>query len=93
MDKLKAEDLKVFAEMMNANKVKRNGYIMMPSINGFDLFEISEERLKLYLQAENMHRKANALKTSNESDVCDDYPEKKVPKNMGYGKGGEMVYI
>lgn len=37
---------------MKDNHVKRTGYILLPSFKGFDMFEISEERLRKYLDAE-----------------------------------------
>jgi hypothetical protein len=55
--------------------------------------KIAEEGLPEFEKAVKILKQANESKTSNERVVCDDYPEKKVPKNMGYGKGGEMVYI
>jgi len=60
MDKIKIEDVQTIFETLNKSKVERKGYIMLPSIEGFQLFELPEERLKLYLQAESLHNRAMA---------------------------------
>jgi len=41
---------------MKDNQIKRNGYILLPSFKGFDVIEISEERLRKYLDAERVFR-------------------------------------
>jgi len=68
MEKIKLEDIQTIFENLNTNKIERKGYIMLPSIEGFQLFEISEERLKLYLQAESLHNRALA-ETSNDASA------------------------
>ena len=37
-------------------KSKQKGWIMMPDINGFTLYEINAERLQKYLAAESMYK-------------------------------------
>lgn len=58
MDKITIDNLQEISN--NLNKIKpheRNGYILLPSIEGFDLFEINEDRLRKYLVAEQMYLK------------------------------------
>lgn len=54
------ESILKIIETLNSSKVERKGYIMMPSLKGFDLYEIDEERLRSYLAIESMN---NKLKT------------------------------
>lgn len=66
MDKIKIEDVQTIFETLNKSKIERKGYIMIPSIEGFQLFELPKERLELYLHAESLHNRAVA-DSSNES--------------------------
>lgn len=59
--KTKLEDIQIVYDMLNKSKVEQKGYILLPDMEGFKLFEIDEERLKMYLQMENYHRKAIKL--------------------------------
>lgn len=61
-EKITSESLEKIFETLNSSKVERKGYIMLPTIKGFDLFEIPEERLKQYLIAENLHNKLKEAK-------------------------------
>jgi hypothetical protein len=42
-------------EIITKSKIDRTGYILLPSIDGFKLFAIDEDRLKTYLYAESLH--------------------------------------
>jgi hypothetical protein len=55
MTTIKLEDIQTIYESFNKSKLERKGYILLPSFEGFKLFEIDAERLKLYLQAESLH--------------------------------------
>lgn len=61
-DQLKIEDIQAIYETFNKSKIERKGYIMLPSFEGFKLFEIDEDRLKLYLEAETLYRANNQIK-------------------------------
>ena len=43
----------------NLDKVKRNGFIMIPSIEGFEVYEIEEVHLKSLLAIEAIRKKNN----------------------------------
>ena len=62
------ESFQEIADMFNKNKIERKGYILLPSFEGFQLFEIDEERLRLYLKMESIDRNNPYLnKISHES--------------------------
>jgi hypothetical protein len=65
MGNIKLEDIQTIFETLNKSKLEQKGYILIPSFEGFKLFEINEDRLKLYLQAESLHNHA-ATDTSDE---------------------------
>lgn len=69
MENIKLEDIQTIFETLNKSKIERKGYIMLPSIEGFQLFEISEERLKHYLQAESLHNRALAEHVHDASEL------------------------
>lgn len=54
--KTKLEDIQSVYDMLNKSKVDRKGYILLPDIEGFKLFEIDEDRLRMYLKAESAHK-------------------------------------
>ena len=57
MEKIKVEDIiKVLNDLSNIEKPERNGYILFPSSEGFDVFEISEDRLVKYINAEMVYQ-------------------------------------
>ena len=58
MDKttVDTEGIKKFYEILKQGKSDQKGYILLPSINGFDVHEIDEENLKCYLKYDNMRR-------------------------------------
>jgi len=62
VENITAESISKIMETLNSSKVERKGYIMMPSINGFDLYEIDEDRLKSYLAIESMNNKNKETK-------------------------------
>lgn len=57
MEDITSESIAKITETLNSDKAERKGYIMMPSINGFDLYEIDEKRLQEYLTVESLHNK------------------------------------
>ena len=57
------EDIQEIIETLNKSKEERKGYILIPSPEGFQLYEIDKERLELYLKAETFHRKHLTLNT------------------------------
>ena len=65
MENIKLEDIQTIFNTFNKSKLERKGYILLPSFEGFKLFEIDEERLKLYLQAESLHKQVLAEPSSN----------------------------
>jgi len=66
MENIKLKDIQTILNTLNKSKLERKGYILLPSFEGFKLFEIDEDRLKLYLQAESLHIRAVA-DTNNEN--------------------------
>ena len=50
------EDIQKLSETLIKSRLNQKGYIMMPDFNGFKLYEIDENRLNLYLQAEGLHQ-------------------------------------
>jgi hypothetical protein len=66
MENIKLEDIQTIFNTFNKSKLERKGYILLPSFEGFKLFEIDEDRLKLYLQVESLHNRAVA-DTNNEN--------------------------
>ena len=70
-----------FVEKMKIDNVNNIGYIFMPKINGFDIFEIPKDRLEDYIMAERIHlNSVNAEKAgeklrdkliSNKKEVCE----------------------
>lgn len=60
-EKITFESIKELSDLLNQSKVERNGYIMLPSIEGFKMYEISEKRLNLYLRLEQQFRKDKDL--------------------------------
>lgn len=54
--KLTVEDIQKLSETLIKGRVEQKGYIMMPDFNGFKLYEIDENRLKLYLQTEGLYQ-------------------------------------
>ncbi len=53
---------------LDSNK-PQNGYMLIPSIDGFDVFEIESEQLKSLLAIESMRRKNN-LKTHGLPEIA-----------------------
>jgi len=58
MENNKSEFIQTILDVFNKSKLERKGYILLPSFEGFKLFEIDEDRLNLYLQAESLHKRA-----------------------------------
>lgn len=48
------EDMKLIKTIMD-NREKPVGYILLPTIEGFDVFEMDAEKLELYMHAECVH--------------------------------------
>ena len=42
-------------------KIERKGFILLPSMEGYKLFEINEDRLKLYLEAESVYKHSESI--------------------------------
>jgi len=59
MSDLNFVDIQKIADLFNKSRLKRNGYILMPDINGFKLYEIDQDRLEKYLQAETVFQHYN----------------------------------
>lgn len=57
----KEELIKEFEEMMNQSKIEEKGFIMMPTIKGFDLYELPKERLEFYLKLEAWHNDGDKM--------------------------------
>jgi hypothetical protein len=57
--KTKLEDMQAVYDILTKGKSNQMGFILLPAIEGFKVFEVSEERLKLYLMSEQLHIKAN----------------------------------
>lgn len=57
MEALTAESITKIIDTLNSSKVERKGYIIMPSLSGFDVYEIDEDRLKGYLTLEALNNK------------------------------------
>lgn len=62
-------------DLLNSIKVEKNGFIIMPSNNGFDFYKIEEERLRLYLQMEAMYL-MNNVKEKNKKNLDRLYEKK-----------------
>lgn len=54
----KEEMIKELQELMDKSKIERTGFLLMPSILGLNMYEVPEERLKMYMAMEIEH---NAL--------------------------------
>jgi hypothetical protein len=65
---MKLEDIQTIFNTINKSKLERKGYILLPSFEGFELFEIHEDRLKLYLQAESLHNRV-LVNTDNKNSI------------------------
>jgi len=65
--KITKKELIDFYNKMKSNVIEQVGYIWLPSIDGFKIFEIPAERLDLYLKAESMHNQLsiNEIKESS----------------------------
>jgi hypothetical protein len=92
MENIKIEDIVKLFEQLKQTRVARKGYIMLPSIDGFELYEIDEGRLKNYLVIEDMN---NKLK-ENHKEFAVDINEFKLdlePGNLEYKNPGEFKGI
>ena len=63
--KITIENAKTLFDEIKKSKVERKGYIMLPSVEGFLLYEIDEEHLRMYLQNESLIRSVKEHKTKN----------------------------
>ena len=50
------DDLKELSDALNIGKESQTGFIMIPNIGGFQMFEISKDRLELYLKTEALYK-------------------------------------
>jgi hypothetical protein len=48
--------LKELMELLEKSKQERKGFILLPSFEGFKLFEIDSERLELYLKMDTLYK-------------------------------------
>jgi len=51
------EEYNALAEMFKPGREPQMGFILIPDMHGFKVFEIEKERLESYLMAESMYRK------------------------------------
>jgi len=61
MENIKLYDLQKIFETLNKSKIERKGFILLPSMEGYKLFEINEDRLKLYLEAESVYKHSESI--------------------------------
>ena len=77
---MNAEDIaknieKLYEDFSNA-KENREGYILIPSIKGFDAYKVSEDRLRDFLNAEAVHRHlSKEMQDQTAGDLCVDLHE------------------
>ena len=84
------EKIQSISEMISQSKRNRKGYIMLPSINGFEMFEIDEERLKLYLQAERVNK--NLIGTISSSSTTGNLVNDNSSTSTTTWQGGWICY-
>lgn len=56
IEEINLDTIKQIRDKLSGDLVERKGCIMLPSMKGFDLYEISEANLKSYLAIEYMQR-------------------------------------
>lgn len=59
MKDIDIQQLSDFYNEMEKNRINKVGYILLPSLEGFEVFEISEVNLKKYLTLEGMLNRKN----------------------------------
>jgi hypothetical protein len=60
------KELTDFYNEMEKNRIERVGYIFLPSIEGFKVFEIAEDHLKKFLTLESQLNRFNKSVNDNE---------------------------
>ena len=50
------QDIQQICDTFNQAKGSEDGFILFPSLKGFDVFQINKERLKKYLKLEALYR-------------------------------------
>lgn len=69
MEILNIEDLVEVIKKIDFKNVSRNGFILLPSPNGFDIYEMSQDRLQLYVDAERVYNHYKKITDEKESTV------------------------
>lgn len=59
MEAIKIDDVINIIKNLDIKEIKRDGFILLLTDNGFDAFKIPEERLKYYLQLESLNNRIN----------------------------------
>lgn len=71
------DEIKRMAEILSANRTERKAFILMPTFNGFNIYEVSEPLAKHCISAEALRKSAGADSTgkrqSNIPDVINCY--------------------
>ena len=77
---------KEIVEMLNSAKPDRDGFIMLPSVTGFDVYKLPEDVLRVFLHTQNQLALAENTPMSDkqlaapavvfsEAEVCDCRPD------------------
>jgi len=67
------QELIDFFNNLTKNQINKVGYIFLPDINGFKVFEVSEVRLKQYLIYERMYQKSinTEVEIKRKQEICE----------------------
>jgi len=60
------DDFKEIVKTLNEAKPKREGFVMLPSVNGFDVYRLPEDLLRVFLHTQS----ALAEKTPTSEQQC-----------------------
>lgn len=63
------EIVKIFETLIKNNKVEQKGFILLPSMGGFNLYEIAVDRLEMYLKLESMQNNVINKTKQNKNEV------------------------
>ena len=63
------EEIKQMVEMFKNAQTERNAFVFMPDIEGFKIYEVSEESAKLALTAQVLKDKAKSENSNEENGL------------------------
>lgn len=67
MEKIDSQNLLSAFQLFNAASQNKKGFVVIPSINGFDVYKVDEVQLKLFMQQINA---LNTVDTIKDKTIC-----------------------